>query len=209
MTLLTLYMPLLIFVHGKVSVGHIVVGYAGLLLLGAAVSAITLFASALATSQVVAAILAAIFVGVMLLLWAVARAVDPPLNQFLSGLALHHEKLSAVHAGHPRVSEGRFLRRDDILFSCSARRKSWRHADGDESFNTSSVAANLTDATRSRHERPGMGLHALRRGTRRGLPWAASAFRAREGLRAHHCTRRVCSALSHGFALLTALSRRR
>ena len=36
MTAFTVYMPLLIFVNGKVSVGHIVVGYAGLLLLGAA-----------------------------------------------------------------------------------------------------------------------------------------------------------------------------
>ena len=36
MTLLTAYMPLLIFVNGKVSVGHIVVGYLGLLLLGSA-----------------------------------------------------------------------------------------------------------------------------------------------------------------------------
>ena len=36
MTLLTVYMPMLIFVNGKVSVGHIVVGYVGLFLLGSA-----------------------------------------------------------------------------------------------------------------------------------------------------------------------------
>ena len=48
MTGLTAYLPLLIFVHGKVSVGHILVGYLGLLLIGSATLAIGVFASALA-----------------------------------------------------------------------------------------------------------------------------------------------------------------
>lgn len=91
MTLLTLYMPLLIFVNGKVSVGHIVVGYTGVLLLGAAALSIGLFASALAKSQVVAALLAAVLFTPLLLLWAVAKAVDPPLNGVLSAMAIHHE----------------------------------------------------------------------------------------------------------------------
>ena len=91
MTLLTAYMPLLIFVNGKVSVGHIVVGYLGLLLLGSAATAIGLFASSLARSQAVAAIIGASTIGAMVLLWVVARATDPPLNEFFSALALHHE----------------------------------------------------------------------------------------------------------------------
>lgn len=99
MTLLTLYMPLLIFVNGKVSVGHIVVGYLGLLLLGAASVAIGLFASALARSQVVAAIIGALILVPLVLLWAVARAVDPPLNTFLSALALHHENFRPFMVG--------------------------------------------------------------------------------------------------------------
>lgn len=91
MTLLTVYMPLLIFVNGKVSVGHIVVGYAGILLLGSAATAIGLFASTLARSQVVALVLGAAILVPLLLLWEVARAVDPPLNTFLAALALHHK----------------------------------------------------------------------------------------------------------------------
>jgi len=91
MTLLTAYMPLLIFVNGKVSVGHIVVGYLGLLLLGSAATSIGLFASSLARSQAVAAIIGAATIGAMVLLWVVARATDPPLNEFFSALALHHE----------------------------------------------------------------------------------------------------------------------
>jgi ABC-2 type transport system permease protein len=91
LNLLTIYMPLMVYVSGKVSVGHIAVGYLGLILLGAAVTSIGLFASSLARSQVVAAIIGAAMVGAFILLWVVARAVDPPFNTFFSGLALHHE----------------------------------------------------------------------------------------------------------------------
>ena len=99
MTLLTVYMPLLIFVNGKVSIGHIVVGYSGLLLLGGASVAIGLFASSLARSQVVAAIIGALILAPLVLLWIVARAVDPPLNEFLSALALHHENFKPFMLG--------------------------------------------------------------------------------------------------------------
>ena len=49
-------MPALIFVNGKVSFGHMAAGYLGLLLLGAAALAIGTFGSALARTQVLAAI---------------------------------------------------------------------------------------------------------------------------------------------------------
>jgi ABC-2 type transport system permease protein len=99
MTLLTLYMPLLILVNGKVSWGHVAVGYLGVLLLGAAVTAIGLFASALARSQVIAAIVGAAVLVVLLLQWLVARAVEPPLNTFLARLALHHENFRPFMQG--------------------------------------------------------------------------------------------------------------
>jgi ABC-2 type transport system permease protein len=92
MTVMTIYMPLLIFVNGKVSIGHIVVGYAGILLLGAASLSIGLFASSLAKSQVVAVIVGAAILGTLVLLWLVARVTDPPLNDFLNGLAIHHQR---------------------------------------------------------------------------------------------------------------------
>jgi len=91
LNLLTLYMPLMVYVRGKVSVGHIVVGYTGLILFGAAVTAIGLFASSLARSQVVAVIIGAVMVAAFVLLWVVARAVDPPFNTFFASLALHNE----------------------------------------------------------------------------------------------------------------------
>ena len=98
-TLLSLYMPAWIFVHGKVAIGHIVVGYLGLLLLGAAITAIGVFGSALAGSQVVAAILSALLAAVFVLLWMLAKASEPPLNQYLAGLAVHHENFRPFMQG--------------------------------------------------------------------------------------------------------------
>ena len=98
-TLLSAYMPAWIFVHGKVAMGHIVVGYIGLLLLGAAITAIGVFGSALASSQVVAAIISTVLALVFVLLWIVAKASEPPLNQFLAGLAVHHENFRPFMQG--------------------------------------------------------------------------------------------------------------
>ena len=98
-TLLTAYMPALIFVNGKVSIGHVLVGYLGLLMLGSAAISIGLFGSAIARSQVVAVIVSAAILAAMVLLWAVARSVDPPVNRFLSALALHHENFRPFMLG--------------------------------------------------------------------------------------------------------------
>jgi ABC-2 type transport system permease protein len=98
-TALTLYMPLLLFVNGKVSVGHIVVGYSGILLYGAAGTAIGLFGSAVAKSQVIAIIISAAISAAMVMLWMVAKATDPPINTFLSGLALHHQNFIPFQTG--------------------------------------------------------------------------------------------------------------
>jgi ABC-2 type transport system permease protein len=99
----SVYMPLLIFVNGKVSVGHILVGYAGVLLLGAAATAIGVFASALARTQVISVVVAGVILGLMILLWMVAKISDPPLNTFISGLALHHERYKGFMQGVLRL----------------------------------------------------------------------------------------------------------
>jgi ABC-2 type transport system permease protein len=98
-TLLSVYMPAWLFVHGKVAIGHIVVGYVGLLLLGAAITAIGVFGSALAGSQVVAAIISTLIALVFVLLWIVAKASEPPLNQYLAALAVHHENFRPFMQG--------------------------------------------------------------------------------------------------------------
>jgi ABC-2 type transport system permease protein len=95
----TAYMPALIFVNGRVALGHIAVGYAGILLLGAASLSIGLFASTLARSQVVAVIIGALLLGTLLLLWLVARVTDPPISDFVASLALHHERQRPFMSG--------------------------------------------------------------------------------------------------------------
>jgi ABC-2 type transport system permease protein len=99
LTVLTAYMPALVFFKGNVSVGHILVGYLGLFLLGSASIAIGLFGSAIARSQIVAMIVGAAILTPLVLLWAVARAVDPPLNRYLSALALHHDNFRPFMLG--------------------------------------------------------------------------------------------------------------
>ena len=63
--LLTIYLPALIFVNGKVSINHIAIGYLGILLLGAAALAVATLASALAPNPFVAVLLAALFLALM------------------------------------------------------------------------------------------------------------------------------------------------
>jgi ABC-2 type transport system permease protein len=99
MTLLTIYMPALIFVNGKVSVGHIVSGYLGLLLLGSATLSIGIFGSSLARSQVLAAVVSAAIVVTMLVFWLVAQATDPPFKEVFAALALHNRRFIDFQRG--------------------------------------------------------------------------------------------------------------
>ncbi|HEX2732401.1 MAG TPA: ABC transporter permease [Polyangiaceae bacterium] len=99
LTLLSVYMPLMLFVNGKVSVGHILVGYLGLLLIGAAATAIGLFASALTRYQVLAAIVGAVIIGVMFVFWMLAKVADPPISDFVAAMSFHHVNFQPFQFG--------------------------------------------------------------------------------------------------------------
>lgn len=99
MTLLSLYMPLLILVNGKVSFGQIAIGYLGLLLIGAAVLAIGTFASSLTRSYLMAAVVGAAATSAMFLFWPLAQVVDPPLSTVFAGLALHATHFTGFQIG--------------------------------------------------------------------------------------------------------------
>ena len=86
--LLSLYMPALIFVNGKVGIPHIFAGYVGLLALGSAVVAIGTFGSSLARSQVVAAVVAGAIVVGLLICWLLARVTGPPFSEVLAYMSL-------------------------------------------------------------------------------------------------------------------------
>jgi ABC-2 type transport system permease protein len=86
MLALSVYMPLLIKVNGKVSGSQIFVGYLGLVLLGAASLAIGLFGSALSRHMLVALVVGAGLLGGMVLLYQMSTRLDAPLRGVFADL---------------------------------------------------------------------------------------------------------------------------
>lgn len=110
-TLLSLYLPALIFVRGKVSFGHIASGYLGLFLMGAASVALGVLGSVLARTQIVAGVLSAFFVVALLLCWMLAKVTDPPLSAIAQYLAFFDEHFTPFQRG--------LLRLSDVIFYAS------------------------------------------------------------------------------------------
>jgi ABC-2 type transport system permease protein len=86
--LLSIYMPILIKINGKITGAQVVVGYVGLFLIGAATLSIGLFASALTRQQLVAAVVAAAVVMLMCFIHLLANKVDPPLKDVIEQIDL-------------------------------------------------------------------------------------------------------------------------
>lgn len=85
---LSLYMPLLVLVNGKVTLGHLFAGYFGLVLLGAACIAIGVLASSLAKNQVLAAVIAGTTIVALLLSYMLAKKVEGTLGDVVGYLDL-------------------------------------------------------------------------------------------------------------------------
>jgi ABC-2 type transport system permease protein len=98
-TAATVFMPLLIFVNGKVSFGHMAAGYLGLLLLGSATLAIGTFGSALARTQVLAAIFSGCIVVAMIVCWMLGKVTEAPLTDVFTAMALHGRHFPPFQAG--------------------------------------------------------------------------------------------------------------
>ena len=97
--LLTLYLPALILLNGKISFGHLASGYLVLVLIGSAAIAISLFASAISPNQMVAGITGSAFTVSMLILWMVADKVEAPFNELFSYLSIHNQHFSPFSKG--------------------------------------------------------------------------------------------------------------
>ena len=95
----TIYMPLLILVNGKIAIGQVVAGYAGLTLIGGAVLAIGLFGSALSRSQLVAAVVTSVITAMFYLFWELSEAVEYPVSRFLAALAIHQRHFVGFQQG--------------------------------------------------------------------------------------------------------------
>ncbi|MEE8395126.1 MAG: ABC transporter permease [bacterium] len=106
---ISLYLPALVFINGKVSVGHILGGYAGLLLLGAATISISMLASSWCSSQLTAGALAAVMVTLLLVAWMAAQVSDQPLKGILNYVAFHNLHFRAF-------SRGMFALRDVVYY---------------------------------------------------------------------------------------------
>ena len=96
---LSLYMPALIFINGKISLGHLASGYLCLFLIGSSAIAISLFASTIAPNQLVAGITGALFTVTLLVLWMVADVVNAPFNKLFHYLALHNRHFNPFARG--------------------------------------------------------------------------------------------------------------
>lgn len=105
LVLLTLYLPALIFVRGKVSVGHIAAGYMGMILLGAATLAIGLFASTLVRNPFLGVLLAAVFVTVLELCWYIAQITDPPFTSLIGYMAPYMKHFHPFRRGLVQLSD--------------------------------------------------------------------------------------------------------
>jgi ABC-2 type transport system permease protein len=101
----SVYLPALIFVNGKVSVGHIAAGYTGLLLVGAATLSLGVLGSAMARTQLMAGVLATVFIFVLFLAWALSRVVDPPLGTLLSYFSLYEKHFFPFMRGLVQLSD--------------------------------------------------------------------------------------------------------
>jgi ABC-2 type transport system permease protein len=98
-TAATIYIPGLIFVNGKVSIGHLAAGYLGLILVGSATLAIGVFGSALARNQVLAAIYSGVIVVSILIAHLMARVTDRPLKELFMSLALYARHFPPFQTG--------------------------------------------------------------------------------------------------------------
>lgn len=86
---LTAYMPILVMVNGKVSLGHVLVGYGGMLLLGAACLAIGMFATALTDEQLIAGAVGAALVVGLYAMYFLAKQITGPLRDVLENVSIY------------------------------------------------------------------------------------------------------------------------
>ena len=105
LTLSTLYMPALILVNGKVSLGHIFAGYLGLLLVGAAATAVGTLGSTLARSQLVAGVISGGMLAFLIMCWMLAKITEPPLSDIFSYVSLFDRHFQPFQKGRIQTED--------------------------------------------------------------------------------------------------------
>ena len=116
LVLASLYLPALIFVNGKVSLGHIASGYLGMLLLGACTLSIGTLASSLVRNPFLAVVLSAATVAVLELGWWIAKIADPPFSSVLSYMAPYMKHFHPFDRGLVQLSDLVFY--GSVIYFC-------------------------------------------------------------------------------------------
>lgn len=109
---LSIYMPILIKVNGKISGGQIFVGYLGLFLFGAVSLAIGMFASALTRHQFLALVIGAVLLIVLGNVFQLASKLDAPVRPVVEQLDLWWVRFQSS------FMKGIFNLKDVIFYVC-------------------------------------------------------------------------------------------
>ncbi len=131
MQVLSLYMPALILLEGKISIGHLASGYLGTSLLGLSTLALALFASVVSPNQLIAGILAAGLTVILLILWIMASVVDAPFREIFSYLAIHNQHFTSFGRGLVHTKDIIYYLSVIVFFlECATRALESRRAEG-------------------------------------------------------------------------------
>jgi ABC-2 type transport system permease protein len=103
-TLLSGYLPALIYVNGKVSMAHLAVGYLGVLATVSATSAIGICSSSLFRFQLAAGLLTAMMVVTLIVAWILADITDPPFANIIAYSALYNQHYEPFSEGRLSIS---------------------------------------------------------------------------------------------------------
>jgi len=127
----SLYMPALIMIHGKISLGHVAAGYLCLVLIGCSTMALTLFASAMAPNQLVAAVGGAFLSVLFLTLWLFSNIVDEPFKEIFNWLSIHNAHFTPFSNGIVHVKDVVFYLGFTLFFlECAVRTLEARRCQG-------------------------------------------------------------------------------
>lgn len=105
---LTLYMPALVMVNGKISPEEVAVGYLGVLAMGSAGVAIGTWASSIARNQILAGAVGAVGVVAFVVCWLLSRVTDPPFKAIISYVAFFDKQFKPFQEGRVNT-EGVFF----------------------------------------------------------------------------------------------------
>lgn len=105
LTAATAYLPALIMIHGKLTLGQVGAGYLGVLSVASAAAAITIFCSSLTRSQLAAAALATALVSALTTTWLIARVSGPPFDEVLVAISFFDANFRSFMHGRVALSD--------------------------------------------------------------------------------------------------------